>query len=42
MSEFLMAICRLESSKDRYDLLDMFTDLVSAKKIVFYAPKELL
>ena len=41
MSEFLLAICELASTKDRYDLLDVFTDLISAKKIVFYAPKNI-
>ncbi len=41
MSEFLLAICALKSSKDRYDLLDGFTDLVSVKKAAFYSPNDI-
>jgi hypothetical protein len=41
MSEFLLAICELKNNKDRYDLLDILTDLIGAKKIVFYAPKDI-
>lgn len=41
MSEVLLAVCELKNGKDRYDMLDVFTDLVDAKKIIFYAPKDI-
>ncbi len=41
MSEFLLAITKMKNARDRYDLLDIFTDLINVKRIIFYAPKDI-
>lgn len=41
LSELLLAITEMEKTRDRYDFLDILVNMISVKKIVFYAPKDI-
>ncbi len=41
MSEILLAITEMENISDRYDLLDIFTDIVNVRKIALYSQKNI-
>ena len=41
LSELLLAITEMEKIRDRYDFLDILMDMISVKKIAFYAPKDI-